>query len=229
MELMYADDFFADEQKRKKYLLRILPDILGDDICYADIQLPFGKRLIKINTLFEVNGFRVNLLQKSNKGRTLVVSSAESLVTEEKVAKYIKRLASFCEKSERGRRFQVTGFDGITHEENLRLFEWICSKCECGPYALFFSKIIQKVKEGKEAFLQLSKTEQVVALLHLLSLLKTGRSAGCDLKAFSASGQAGIMTLNSDLSKIKSITDIRIIDQSPTGLIEHRSENLLTL
>lgn len=229
LELMYADSFFADEDERKTYLLQILPDILGDDICYADIQLPFGKRIIKINTLLEVNGFRVNLLQKSNKGRTLVVSSAEPLVIEDSLAKYIKRLASFCEKSERGRRFQVTGFDGITYEENLRLFEWICSKCEHAPYVLFFSKIIQKVKDGKEVFLQLSITEQAVALLNLLSLLKTGRSAGCDLKAFSASGQAGIMTLNSDFSKIKSISDIRIIDQSPTGLIERRSENLLAL
>jgi CRISPR-associated endonuclease Csn1 len=43
------------------------------------------------------------------------------------------------------------------------------------------------------------------------------------------SGQAGVITLNSDLSKIKGKRSIRIIDQSPTGLYEKKSVNLLEL
>ncbi len=89
--------------------------------------------------------------------------------------------------------------------------------------------MLKKIEGGSESFAALERTEQVAALMEFIRLLKTGRSSGCDLKAFGASGQAGILTLNANLSKSRDITSLCIIDQSPTGLIERRSPNLLEL
>ena len=75
----------------------------------------------------------------------------------------------------------------------------------------------------------MSVDEQTTALFYILMLLKTGRSTGCDLTLINESGQAGVLTLNSDFSKIKDKKTIYIIDQSPTGLIERKSLNLLDL
>ena len=91
------------------------------------------------------------------------------------------------------------------------------------------SKLGKKVDTGYEPFEKLDLTEQTIALSNVLGLLKTGRSTGCDLKLIGESAQAGVITLNSDLSKLKGRKSIYIIDQSPTGLFEKKSVNLLEL
>ena len=91
------------------------------------------------------------------------------------------------------------------------------------------SKICNKISSKRDVFLKLSVTEQVLALSNIILLLKTGRSTGCDLKLIGESGQAGIITLNSSLTKISGRNSIKVIDQSPTGLFEKQSVNLLEL
>ncbi|MCR5167524.1 MAG: type II CRISPR RNA-guided endonuclease Cas9 [Oscillospiraceae bacterium] len=229
LELRFMEEIMHNEQERHKYAGQTLSAILEENADPAAVSFPLNDRLLKINTMLEVDGFRVNLIQKSNKGRTLVITSAESLSADPDTERYIKRLSAYAQKSENGKKYQVTSFDRITPEDNEKLFEWLCNKCETTKYSRMFTKLIQKIRAGKTDFLKLSCSEQAIALLQLVSLLKTGRSSGCDLKVFGASGQSGVLTLNSDIKKIKGISNIYVIDQSPTGLIERRSENLLTL
>ena len=72
--------------------------------------------------------------------------------------------------------------------------------------------------------------QQVDTLLNVLSIFKTGRTTGCDLKALGGAGQAGIFTENSKLSNWKkSYKDVRIVDISAAGLHRKISQNLLEL
>ena len=123
----------------------------------------------------------------------------------------------------------INSYTGITVEDNISAFDVLVEKMQSSPFKVFFHKIGTKVANGRDKFISLSVDEQTTALFYILMLLKTGRSTGCDLTLINESGQAGVLTLNSDFSKIKDKKTIYIIDQSPTGLIERKSLNLLDL
>ena len=85
------------------------------------------------------------------------------------------------------------------------------------------------MKESKEQFRNYSLEDQIIILSHMVELLKSGRKTGVDLSKVGGKAHSGVKTLNSFLFKIKDYECIRIIDQSPTGLFEKKSENLLEL
>ena len=229
VDLLFMDKFCNDIDFAKKYCTVQLTEILSQTVSPEDISFPLGRRLIKINALIEIDGFRGNIVQKSNKGRTLVISSAESLITDTDIYNYVKMIMSFITKSENGRKYKADNYMGITKEKNIEIFDLLVTKMTAKPFSEMLSKIGGKVKGGRTKFIALDLTEQTLTLSQIISLLKTGRSTGCNLKAVGESGQAGVLTLNSDLSKIKGHTSIRLIDQSSTGLYEKKSVNLLEL
>ncbi|MCH5193096.1 MAG: type II CRISPR RNA-guided endonuclease Cas9 [Oscillospiraceae bacterium] len=229
VELMFLDKFESDIDFAKEYAAECLSNILSEEITKDMINFPLGTRIIKNNAMLEVDGFRVNIRQKSNKGRTLVISSATSLILDKKNYDYCKKLSSFINKRKTYKDMKVNSLSGITAEQNIELFDILAQKLSMPPFDTLFDKIGKKVLGGRDKFAALDVTEQVLALKSILELLKTGRSTGCDLKAIGESGSAGVLTLNSDFSKLKDRQCIRIIDQSPTGLFEKKSENLLEL
>ena len=213
----------------RKYASDQLTEILAKDIVPDSIAFPLNHRILKVNTVLEVDGFRCNIVQKSNKGRTIVLSSSESLIIPEKNYNYVKKICSFLEKSEKGKKFTVNSYSGITAEDNTELFDAFIRKMSEEHYKPVLSKISEKIKKKRATFVGLDLTQQAIALYNIMTLMKTGRSTGCDLKLVNESAQAGVITMNSDLSKIKDKKSIRIIDQSPTGLFEKKSVNLLEL
>lgn len=142
---------------------------------------------------------------------------------------YIKKICSFLDKSEKGKKYKVNSYTGINSEANINLFDLFVNKMMNKPFDNVLLKIGEKVKKQRDTFIALDVTEQTIALYNIMMLMKTGRSTGCDLKAVNECGQADVITLNSDISKIKGKHSIRIIDQSPTGLYEKKSVNLLEL
>ena len=77
-------------------------------------------------------------------------------------------------------------------------------------------------------FISLSPAEQVDILLQIQGLF--GRAIKADLTAIGGVASAGVAMLSSTLSNWKkNYTDVRIIDQSASGLFEKVSENLLDL
>ncbi len=229
VEALYREKFASDLEFARKYAANQLSEILLEEITDTMVSFPLGKRVIKINTMLEIDGFRCNIVQKSNKGRTLVIASANSLITDANVYNYIKKITGYVEKSEKGKRFMVNNRIGITNEKNIALYDVLCQKLVSTPFDVMFLKIGQKVINGREKFLNKTVTEQTLTLFNIVHLLKTGRSTGCNLKSIEESGQAGVLTLNSDFSKLKNKKTIYIIDQSVTGLYEKKSPNLLEL
>ncbi len=229
VELMFAERFSSDVEFAKEYAAEQLSIIFSDDVYAEKITFPLKDRLVKVNAMLEIDGFRGNISQKSSKGRKLVISSAVSLILDKEHYDYAKIISSFITKYKEDRNRRADTYCGISKEKNAELFDVLADKATSAPFNIMLGKIGEKVRSGKEIFEGLSLTEQAIALSNILSLLKTGRVAGCDLTLIGESGQAGILTLNSNISKLKDKSSIQIIDQSPTGLFEKRSPDLMKL
>ena len=229
VELMYAEKYSSSKEYAENYAAKQLSIILNQEINANEIIFPLGDRAVKINTLIEIDGFRANITCKSSGGKNLGISSAVSLILDKKHYDYAKRISSFTEKYKTDKRNSAENSIGISCENNIELFDVLVNKMLSVPFKVKLGDTGNKVNSCRENFEKLSLTEQTVTLANILSLLKTGRSTGCDLKSIGGKDNAGALTINSTISKIKGINSIYIIDQSPTGLYEKRSPNLLTL
>ena len=82
--------------------------------------------------------------------------------------------------------------------------------------------------KGKEKFKKLSPPDQAKVLLQIQGLF--GRAIKADLSAVGGVSSAGVANLASSISNWKkNYSDVRIIDQSASGLFETVSDNLLNL
>lgn len=223
------DEAFAREYTYQK-LRSILSNKLYREISLDKIEFPLGKRRLKINSLIEVNGFRMNLCQKDSGGKYVIISSAMPLVTDKSIYDYIKTLSGYAQKSENGKIFKVGRYDGITKEKNLELYDYIMFKCGSKPFSLWakFKEHSEKLSKHRDEFAELDLTLQSLALLSIVSVLKTNRSSNVDLSLINESKNVNMQRLSTVISSNKD-NRIYLIDQSPTGLLEKGSPNLLDL
>lgn len=206
---------------------------MTDELELNDPQLLLNGRKIKINTLFEIDGFRAHLSGKS--GDVVSLKCAMQLVVGKEWEIYIKRLAKFKEKHGEAERmkkaeYKITKFNDIDKERNQELYELLKGKLKNTAYSVLMKKALSTLDKGGEIFRQLSVENQAIALLHIVELFCCTNPEGKDLRLIEGSKGSGKLTLNTKLTSVQNIKSIYIIDQSPTGLIEHKSEdNLLEL
>lgn len=96
------------------------------------------------------------------------------------------------------------------------------------PYSYRPANPSNALIDGRERFMLLPPESQAGVLLAVQGLL--GRAIKADLTAIGGVASAGVSTLSSSISNWKKYyTDVRIIDQSASGLFEKVSENLLEM
>nr|WP_297873471.1 Cas9 endonuclease PAM-interacting domain-containing protein [uncultured Blautia sp.] len=232
IDLMESERIMDNEIYAKDYVRNAIAQIIGKprDVV-QEVSFPLGMRKIKVNTLLTFDGFEATLASKSNGGKTLVFGSMMPLFVDDKKESYIKRLESFAKKKKQNNSLLVDEvYDKITKEENRELFLFLTKKVKEMPYCLIFGSQLQVLHDKENEFENLKLEQQVETLLNVLSIFKTGRTTGCDLKALGGAGQAGIFTESSKLSNWKkSYKDVRIVDISAAGLHRKISQNLLEL
>ena len=110
------------------------------------------------------------------------------------------------------------------------IYDEITEKCLKRPFSTLkkFVESGEIMKRGRDKFIELQLVEQLKALLQLIAVLKTGRIAPCNFEYVGGVKSFVTGRLPALLSNTGYI-DIRIIDQSPTGLYEKKSDNLLKL
>lgn len=191
-----------------------------------------GRKIMKINTLIEIDGFRANIASKSSEGKTLVLASASSLILNLKWERYIKRIENLTDKAKRSRKPLIVSseYDKITAAENTELYNILLSKCGAGIYSgqSFVKNIAKTLESGKETFEKLTLEEQIQTILNIVNVFKTGRTTGCDLRKVNGKGQSGTIKINAMISKLN-FDNFYVIDQSPTGLFEKKSQNIMQL
>ena len=227
VELLFADKFLASNDYADEYAKNTVSSIVGKDV--ESVEILLNRRIIKVKTVFSLDGFMVCLAGKSDGGKKIGITPLSQLKETADVEYYVKRLESFAKKKSENENIVFSElYDGITQDKNAQLYDLFITKFSKWPYSKRPANPKDILVKGRDKFVSLSTPEQASVLLQILGLL--GRINKADLKDIGGSASTGVATLSSSLSNwTKNYTDVRIIDSSASGLYESRSENLLDL
>ena len=229
VELLHGKHFLEDETFAREYTFNRLESILGKKV--DEISFPLGMRPWKINTMLSLDGFRVCITGTGGKGKCLVAQSIMQFSSEDCWKGYMKKLEKFIEKFKKNPDFIYDKeYDKVSVEENQKLYELYIEKLQNTIYSKRVNSPVQILMDGQERFEKLNIKEQCVVLMNIQTVF--GRmTSGCDLSLIGGSPNSGAtVNFSSTISNWrKNYSDVRIIDQSPSGIWEKRSENILEL
>lgn len=229
VEMMYGEQFLKDQTFARECAFRRLHHILKKPV--DDIAFPMGMRPWKVNTMLSLDGFRVCITGVSGGGKCIIVQSMMAFSANPFWKYYLKKLEMFAEKIGRNPNYIYDmNYDKVTTEKNMELYDLYLEKMEKSIYRKRINCPTETLRKGREKFMSLDVKAQTLALLNIQQVF--GRIAsGIDLTVIGGAGKAattnGFSTTVSNWKK--NYTDIRIVDASPSGLWETKSENLLEL
>ena len=228
VELLDAENVKASTSYAIEYAEKMLEQISGKSV--SNVEVLMNARPIKVNTAFSLDGLNMVLSGKSGGGRQLIFSLSMPLLLSKEDDDYIKRLDSYYEKISSNASIRLDReYDGISAENNIALYGKLKDKLFMWPFNKLPANQGKVLSDGSDFFASLSDKEQVKCLLEIISVFSSA-STGSDLTSIKGSKNAGIKLQSYCLSNWKkNYTDVRIIDQSASGLYESRSENLLNL
>ena len=229
VELLYGKKFLEDQKFAKQYAYVRLQKILGKPV--DEVSFPMGMRPWKVNTMLSLDGFRVCIAGIGSGGKSLVAQSVMQFVADEFWKRYLKRVEKLVEKKKgNNNHIYDPEYDKVTFENNTKLYHLYMDKLQNSIYQKRINSPLKILEMGEETFLKLDIFQQCQTLLNIHSVF--GRvSGGCDLTLIGgASKAAATVNFSSTISNWrKNYSDVRIIDQSPSGIWEVRSGNLLEL
>ncbi len=227
VELLYADKFLQNDAFAVEYAKKTVSDITGAVV--ESVEFLLNKRIIKVNTVFSLNGFKVCITGKNSGGKCICVSCLSPFKTSRENEAYIKRLESFEKKRRKNNNIVFSEkHDRISAEKNLELYDYYMDKMQNKLYKNRPTNPYDIIVKGRERFIMLSPEQQVTVLLSIQGLF--GRANKVDLSLIGGGKSVGMARLSSSVSNWKKYyTDVRIIDRSTSGLFEKVSENLLEL
>lgn len=167
----------------------------------------------------------------SNGGKALVAQTMMPFSAGAEWNYYLKKLERFVEKCDENPNYVCDeDYDHVSCEKNTELYDLYIKKYQFSIYSKRINKPIQTLLEGKNKFSNLDIKEQSKVLLNIH--MTFGRiSGGSNLEMIGGKKKAAATVgLNSCISNWgKNYKNVRIIDQSSSGLWEKKSCNLLTL
>ncbi len=229
IDLMVSERFLKDDAFAIEYLTNVLKGMNTKRI--EEVELPLGKRVIKIKTVLSLDGYKVWISGKDSGGKRIVVNNAESAIYSSEDIRYIKCIESYAEKRKENRSFKHDSeHDGLSEDKNCSIYDVLTEKISNTLFLKMPGNQSGTLKLGKDKFVRLSFDDQISVLQNCINLLKTGRAGGCDLSLIGGKPKSGVPVLNASLSTFKSnYGEVRIIDMSPAGIHEKISDNLLEL
>lgn len=224
LKLLDMAKFVADDN----YAHRYVSSELGNKA--SNIEILFNKRILKIFTMISLDGARYCIRGKAGLS-DIGLMNMMVFKTSGETELYIKKLESFCEKRKKNENFVWDEkYDGISVAKNVAVYEEYIEKLSKWPYNTRPGNetYTKKLREHSEDFEKLDVFAQAKLLLQVQGTL--GRAKQADLKDVRESASSGITKVSVNLSNWKkNYTDVRIIDQSASGLFEKKSNNLLDL
>lgn len=229
VELMYGKQFIADEAFAKRYAFDRLYTILGKRV--ESVSFPMGMRPWKVNTMLSLDGFRVCITGIGSGGKCLLAQPVMQFSSHPYWKYYIKKIERFVEKTGANSNYIYDQeYDVVTSDKNIELYDLYIDKLENSIYKKRINSPIQTLKDGRALFIALDIRGQCQTLLNIQSIF--GRiTLGCDMTLIGGkTHSAETVSFSSTISNWKkNYTDVRIIDQSASGLWEKQSQNLLEL
>lgn len=169
---------------------------------------------IKIDTLFQVDGFRMWI-----SGRTenrLIFKGANQLLLPSKEAETLKKVLKFAARQKQNKELKIFASDKIEKEMLIGLYDTFLSKLQKTVYGRRLGKQEKTLFDKRDTFRDLNIEEQCIVLSEILHMFQC-QSGASNLKLIGGPGSAGILVLNNDITKCERIN---IINQSPTGIYE---------
>ena len=224
LKLMNMEKFIADDE----YAARYIADELKGKA--TEIEILLNKRIIKIYSMLSLDGARYCIRGKAGLSDIGLINMMPFMTSTEN-ENYIKKLERFTEKHKKNDNYVWDEkYDGVSVKDNVALYNLYIQKLSRWPYNTRPGNetFVNKLRLHTEDFEKLDVFRQAYILLQVQGVL--GRIKQADLKDFKESASSGIIKLSLNLSNWKkNYTDIRIIDQSASGLFEKASDNLLEL
>ena len=229
VELLRKNEFLAGGESAERYAKEHIGKILGKKV--DSVSFPMGLKILKINTVFSLDGFRITLAGGAGGGTKIIAAPFMMFAADAKTERYIKRLEMLCEKTKNNPKYIFdTEFDKVTREENTALYDRYIEKLSGSIFAKRVNNPVETLKTGRGKFIAISETEQAAALLNIHQVF--GRiSGGIDLTAIGGVKKAAAtVSFSSNMSNWKkNYKDVRIVDQTASGLWEKQSDNLFSL
>ncbi len=147
-----ADSFVNNETFRLSYTESTLKNITNEEI--VSISFPLGKRLLKINTVFELDGLQLYLTGKLNKGRSISLTLATAFLAESKYANYIRLVEKFNEKLKNNPNLVYDENHSLLNPTgNLALYDYYIERLSTPPFNKRPSSPLLTIQKGRQAFL----------------------------------------------------------------------------
>jgi CRISPR-associated endonuclease Csn1 len=175
---------------------------------------------VKINSLFKVNGFYMQISGNGDQGR-FSYKPAVQLVLGYQQEKYVKKISKYHDKCKNNNEiFNITKFDEINADDNLILYDELCKKTTNSIFKIILNDFGNQLIEKRNDFISLSLYEQCETLIGILKYLKCD-TVSDDLKYLGVKCKS--YRMNKNLSSKESF---KIINQSITGLFEQEIDLL---
>lgn len=169
---------------------------------------------IRIDTLFNVDGFYMWLSARA--GKQLIFKGANQLVLSDTDEATLKKVIKFINRRKENKNVEIYSSDGLTSEMLREVYDTFLEKIRNTIYGIRLKAQEKTLSSGIEAFEKLRIEDQCLVIYEILHLFQCQRILA-DLKLIGGSGNAGSLTLNSDITKYENIS---IINQSVTGIYE---------
>lgn len=184
--------------------------MVNPHICYGHIP---------VQSLLEINGFKVHLTGKS--GKDFKLRNAEQLCISNDDAAVLKRVLKYNERSSSSKGKEallITPFDNIQEVDLNRLYQVFEDKLTNQVYKVKLGKQASVLKKGEGKFNELPlevKCRVIGEILHLFQC----NAAIADLRLIGGAKNAGALTMN---PRVSSEDHVYLIEQSVTGFFEKR-------
>lgn len=171
---------------------------------------------IKIDTLFEIDGFRMHLSGRT--GSRLLFKGANQLILDGESQKILKKILKFNGRKNQNKNAMISEKDELEDVSLNALYETFYEKLTDTVYGVRLHAQVENLDKGRDIFQNLSREDKCFVLGEILHLFQCN-SSSADLKGISGGSSAGILVMNNNITKLEHIA---IINQSSTGFFEQR-------
>ena len=229
VEMRVGDKFLNDIDYAKEYSFVRLEQILGKSV--DSVEFPMGMRPWKVNTMLEMDGFRVCIAGIGGGRKCLIAQPVMQFSESIEWNNYIKRIERLVEKASSKTNYTYDEeYDKVYKNKNEELYSVYLNKYKSSIYSKRVNAPVRIMEEGEKRFTQLSVIDQAKVLLNIHETF--GRvSSGSDLTMIGG-GKSAAATVNFSSSVSnwsKSYSCVTLVDTSVTGLWCNKSDNLLGL
>ena len=182
---------------------------------------------IGVNSIIEIDGCRMYLTGRT--GSNLDYALAHQLIIGYENELYLRKILKYCDRNaeyartHRHDELKISEYDGLTPENNLKLYDLFVSKLENTVYCVRLSAQAENLKNVRDAFVKLTVEQQCKCLKQALNLF-TCNKVKADLSAIGLGSQLGSIRTSRCISNYQSV---KLICQSVTGLFEVQKDLLL--